>query len=360
MPAHLFVDISSHGFGHLGQTAPVLAALRGLLPDLRLTVRSGLSRDLLERRISGAFRHIGQASDFGFVQTDAVSIDHAATRNAYLRAHDDFSGGIAREAELLADLSPDLVLSNVSYLPLAGASKAGIAAIAMSSLNWHELARHFYASDKGLARLLPEIESAYVSAKMFLALTPGMPAASFPRVKSIAPVATIAAASERERVRRALGTGDDECLALVAMGGFDIDCSPGKWPLREGLRYLLPATWTGSHPDVLRYGVNEFPFGALLRAADAVITKPGYGTFVEAAGSGVPLLYVRRDDWPEQEFLIEWLQENGVCDEVSLPALTSGAWVETMDRLLERPPRQAIVPTGAMEAARLLAEYLEH
>ena len=39
---HLFVDISSHGFGHLAITAPVLNALGKLQPDLQLTVRSGL------------------------------------------------------------------------------------------------------------------------------------------------------------------------------------------------------------------------------------------------------------------------------------------------------------------------------
>lgn len=39
---HLFVDISSHGFGHLAITAPALNALAELAPDLRLTVRSGV------------------------------------------------------------------------------------------------------------------------------------------------------------------------------------------------------------------------------------------------------------------------------------------------------------------------------
>jgi len=43
---HLLVDISFHGFGHLSQTAPVLNALRRLIPDLRLTVRSAAPFEL--------------------------------------------------------------------------------------------------------------------------------------------------------------------------------------------------------------------------------------------------------------------------------------------------------------------------
>ena len=39
---HLFVDISSHGFGHLAQVAPILTALRAQLPALQLTIRCGL------------------------------------------------------------------------------------------------------------------------------------------------------------------------------------------------------------------------------------------------------------------------------------------------------------------------------
>jgi len=53
---HLFVDISSHGFGHLAITAPVLNAVAEIAPDLRLTVRSDLpaSREPEERQLNGS------------------------------------------------------------------------------------------------------------------------------------------------------------------------------------------------------------------------------------------------------------------------------------------------------------------
>lgn len=79
----------------------------------------------------------------------------------------------------------------------------------------------------------------------------------------------------------------------------------------------------------------------------------------EAASSGLPVLYVRRDDWPEQEFLIEWLAANGVCAEIGRSDLASGAWVDAMGGLLEGPRQSPDLPAGAMEAALLVAEYLE-
>ncbi len=51
---HLFVDISSHGFGHFAQTAPILNHLVELLPGLRLTVRCGLPTEKLQQRIRPA------------------------------------------------------------------------------------------------------------------------------------------------------------------------------------------------------------------------------------------------------------------------------------------------------------------
>ena len=59
---HLFVDISSHGFGHLAITAPVLNALGGLLPGLRLTIRSGVPPAKLRERIEVPFELITAAS----------------------------------------------------------------------------------------------------------------------------------------------------------------------------------------------------------------------------------------------------------------------------------------------------------
>jgi hypothetical protein len=72
---HLFVDISSHGFGHLAQTAPVLNHLAARLPQLRLTLRSGLPLARLRQRIAAPFTHIAAASDFGYVMHDAVTPD---------------------------------------------------------------------------------------------------------------------------------------------------------------------------------------------------------------------------------------------------------------------------------------------
>jgi hypothetical protein len=49
----------------------------------------------------------------------------------------------------------------------------------------------------------------------------------------------------------------------------------------------------------------------LLASCDVLITKVGYGSFVEAAAHAVPVLYLDRPDWPETPYLAAWLAEHG-------------------------------------------------
>lgn len=358
MTQHLFVDISSHGFGHLGQAAPVLTNLLERLPDLRLTVRCGLSRHLLAARLPAGFIHIREATDFGYVQKDAVSIDLEASRVAYQKAHADFAGRVAREAEFLRGLRPDLVLTDVAYLPLAGAKAAGIPAIAMSSLNWLDLARHFYGDEGWAAPVIADMQAAYANAEMFIQLTPTMPMETLPNRKQVGPVARVAEPDARQQLRKTLGVNEKQTLVLVAMGGFDMNLPTDRWPADPSLRYLMPAAWDCDHPNAIAYTQGEFDFTELLRASDAVLTKPGYGTVAEAACNGTPMLYLRRDDWPEQEALVTWLHQVGRCQEVKRERLDSGEWISDLNALLAEPLLPEVMPTGIEEAVNLLTAYL--
>lgn len=54
MASHMFVALSSHSFGHIGQTAPVMEALRARLPELRVTLCTRSARFEWPGRFVGA------------------------------------------------------------------------------------------------------------------------------------------------------------------------------------------------------------------------------------------------------------------------------------------------------------------
>ncbi|PKO86999.1 MAG: hypothetical protein CVU18_12245 [Betaproteobacteria bacterium HGW-Betaproteobacteria-12] len=343
---YLFVDISSHGFGHLAITAPVLNALAESEPALRLTIRSGLPAARLQQRIRPPFELIAGSSDFGYVMVDATRIDRAASAAAYRQAHAGWPARVEAEAAFLSGRRPDLVLTNVSYLPLAGAAQAGIPAASLCSLNWADLFAHFFAGEAWAAPIHAEMLAAYRSAAAFLRVTPGMAMESLGNVRAVGPVAA-------HGRRHDLGLGSQRAV-LVAMGGITHRLPVDDWPRLAGIRWLVPGEWRCSHPDAIVAEDFGLAFTDLLGSVDAVVTKPGYGTFTEAAVNGTPVLFQRRDDWPEQDCLIAWLAAHARSREVTAGQLQQGALLTDLDALWAQAPVPTPPSGGERDAAAVI------
>ncbi len=340
---HLFVDISSHGFGHLAITAPVLEALAASLPELRLTVRSRLPPSQLQQRIAHPFELIADNTDFGFAMIDATQVDQTASALAYQDAHAHWLDRVTAETGFLKQQSPDFVLTNVSYLPLAGATLAGIPCASLCSLNWADLFQHFFGHETWAAAIHRQILDAYQSADAFLRVTPGMAMSDFPHVRDIAPIAA-------RGLRHSLPFGGDKAV-LVAMGGIAHRLPVEAWPSIPGIRWLVSQNWRCTHPDAIAWETLGLSFTDLLASVDTVITKPGYGTFTEAVCNGTPVLYQRREDWPEQECLIAWLERHGQCAEIEAENLICGDVEKSLSELWQQPCPEQPVMDGAAEAA---------
>jgi hypothetical protein len=140
---HLVVSISGHGFGHVAQTAPILNRLHEHIPQLRLTVRSAAPHSHLRSRIRAPFAYLPSEGDIGMLMSSALDVRVEESCAAYRAFHADWNARIADEAHLLRELGADMVLSNVGYLPLAGAQHADIPNVALCSLNWADIYRHY-------------------------------------------------------------------------------------------------------------------------------------------------------------------------------------------------------------------------
>ena len=355
---HLLVDISSHGLGHLAQAAPVLDALHSLAPGLRLTVRSAIPRERLARRIAADFAHVAEARDVGFVMHNAVDIDLAASARRYREFHADWPQRVAAETDWLRSHQIDALVSNVAYLPLAAAAAAGIPAAGLCSLNWAELFASYFGQEPWAAEIHAQILAAYNAAQAFLRVTPGLPMADLQRRVEIAPIASIGR-RDRLHVSRLLGLDESERWLLLAMGGMEFRLPVEDWPPRPGLSWLVPGAWTCERRDVRSFEVAGLNFSDLLASVDAVLTKPGYGTFVEAACGGIPILYMERDDWPETPHFAEWLALNARADVLTRGQVMGGDFIERLLALWDAPAPIPPPARGADQAARWLASELK-
>ena len=183
---------------------------------------------------------------------------------------------------------------------------------------------------------------------------PGMPMKQLTRAQSVAPVA-ILGKDRRAELKEKLRCGNNEKIILIAFGGIEKRLPAARWPLSPERHWIIPQSWNIERPDMTPFETLGWNFTDVLRSVDAVLTKPGYGTFTESACNGTAVLFLKRDDWPEQKPLIDWLKIHARCREIAPDALREGRFDETLTALwsqtIPRPPR----PSGIQEiTARLL------
>jgi UDP:flavonoid glycosyltransferase YjiC (YdhE family) len=350
---HLVVSISGHGFGHVAQTAPILNLLQQRMPGLRITVRSAVPIEHLRSRIHSPFNHLPSEGDIGMEMSSALDVLVEKSRTAYLNFHADWEARVEAEAKMLRDLGADMVFSNVGYLPLAGAQRAGIPNAALCSLNWADIYHHYCGNDA----ITKQIHDCYRNTDAFLRATPGMAMDDLPNLVPVAPIASVGV-NRRDELNRHLKLSKQEKLVLVSMGGIAGRLPVERWPRIDGVRWLVQHNWQVEHPDAIALESLPINFSDLLASSDALICKPGYGSFVEAACSSVPVLYVNRADWPESPALTAWLQQHGVCREVSRQALEQGNIAEVLEDIWDAPRLQPVIPKGGEQVADWLAERL--
>jgi L-arabinokinase len=93
----------------------------------------------------------------------------------------------------------------------------------------------------------------------------------------------------------------------------------------------------------------------LLRAADVIIAKPGYGIVADIIAHQVPVLYVERDDFPESHYLVQALNEFATAEFLPLDDLLSGSIEPQLVRLLTRDRHW---PAVALNGAQIAAEKI--
>jgi len=350
---HLLVDISHHGYGHVSQTSAVVNELAQLIPELQVTVRTTAPHDLLKSRFRCDFQHIPQVFDFGMKMANAVEVQIPESAAAYREFHADWQRKVEREAQTMRVLKPDLLLANVPYLSLAAASAADVRAVGMCCLNWADIYRHYCAGDTAFQGVHEQMLEAYRSAEYFLQLQPAMEMPDFTNVRSIAPIARVGRAL-RCHIASHSNQVEGEKLVLVAMGGMEFRLPVQDWPHLPGVRWIVPQAWGVRRDDTTTFESLKLNFSDVLASCDAVITKPGYGTFTEAACAGVPVLYLTRHDWPEEPYLVQWLQQNVACMEVARDTLQAGELGAALQRLWSLPLLPRPDASGAAQAAQFL------
>lgn len=353
--------ISAHGYGHAAQIVPVLNELGRRIPALRIILRTNVPRHFFESRMTVPWELRPAQMDIGCLQHGPLTMDWDATWQAHRMFHANWDARLKEETLAIREARPDLVLGNTPYLAMAAGAAAGVPTIAIASLSWDDILReHLDPRQPWHTAILEDIRRAYGQATLLLRLTPGLPMPAFPCAIDIGPIAAPLPPA-KAHIRAQLHIPDQDALVLVAFGGIRLESLP--FDLMEsmpGIHFLIDGPVPPHHRRVHSLATLSERFSAILSSVDVIMTKPGYGTTLEAVAALVPVIYVRRYDFTEEEQIVAYLHRYGRGVELSRADFLEARWEPAIRHTLTLPIPASPPPacTGAADAAKILATYL--
>ncbi|NGZ03707.1 MAG: hypothetical protein CV090_11730 [Nitrospira sp. WS238] len=356
----IWAAISGHGFGHAAQVVPVLNSLGRLVPDLRVLLRTTVPSVFFKDRLTVPWDISTGQQDIGCIQQGPMTIDVDATWREHQRFHNSWDDRLQAEVQAMFAAAPDLILADTPYLALAAGKAAAISTVALLSFTW-DLILSEYQAPPSIDRetIIESIRLAYGQADLALRITPAPPITIFKRLVDIGPIAE-PAHSACERLIEFLELFPGERTVLIGFGGVPLDSLP--FDILEsltGYRFLFDGSVPAGSKGFISTQSLPFSFKTLMASVDMIMTKPGYGTLVEAVALRCPVVYVRRYNFGDEQPLVDYLHQYGRGVELSHTDFINGRWLPALEQVVALPlPIAPPPPTGAEEAAEELVKFL--
>lgn len=365
--------ISGHGFGHATRSIEVINAILARRPETRVGVRTSAPRWLFDLTVKGKVTYSTLECDTGVVQSDALTLDEADSIRRASSFHSDLVTRAASETRALRELGAGLIVGDIPPLAFAVGASAGIASVAMGNFTWDWIYAD-YPRVRLAPSLLPAIRGAYAKASMTLRFPMSGGFENFNNIKDV-PFVARHASMTREQVIKALKLPGDRPFVLSSFGGYGLPSLEAE-VLGKFKKYTVLTTTSApmgrtKAPTVERKGslmtINVeamYDLGVryedLIGAAEAVVTKPGYGIVSDAIANDTAILYTSRGHFPEYDVLVEEMPKYQRALFIGHEDLFAGKWEPSLDKLLKEPkPKKKPETNGADVCAEILLKALD-
>ena len=342
--------ISGHGFGHASRSIEIINALVDRRPDIRVIIRSSVAPWLVERTARPGVALSPAEVDTGVMQLDSLHLDapgSIARAEAFMSTFDQ---RVDAEVGFLRQHDAVLTISDLPPLGIAAAHAAGLPAFASGNFTWDWIYEHY----EGGQAVADRIGNIYGLTTKALRMPMWGGFATFPSIHDVPFVARRSQRDPRE-VREAFGLPLDKRVVLTSFGGYGLDALNGE-ALREldGYHVLLPEML-----DERMMKDRGYRYEDLVKAADVVVTKPGYGIISECLANQTALLYTSRGDFREYQVLVDAMPAFLRCGFIAHHDLFSGRWQQNLDAVLDQPdPPETPATDGADIATDILLSMI--
>lgn len=334
--------ITDHGKGHATRSIAIIRELQKF--DINVIIVNSNSVEFIQNSIP-EIQIIPHKTDVGLiVKDDAVSVDEDKSKFEMSKWIYSLEEHAKEEKERISKLNPDLIISDISAMPLLVAKSMNIPSIAISNFSWYD-SSNFLEKDT-----LEILKQAYDCASIAIKLPFGTPMKHF---KNSYEVGIVARKTERtkQQIKTQLGIDDSEYVVLYAMGteSYKIKCSHDK-----NIRIL---SMNSSVINSRISNVSTWTEGQeLVYISDLVICKNGYGMISECLSNGIPFFYLSDKNRIELNLISTELAKIQLNNEITLSEIND---LHLSKNYLDTLSQYEKIPLDTLNVVQKILEFFK-
>ncbi|MGO9415030.1 MAG: hypothetical protein ACLP51_07815 [Syntrophobacteraceae bacterium] len=354
--------ITPHGFGHAVRSLEILRRLADLQPDIEPTIISDIPDALVEQSF-GSLPNIRRLRlDVGLYQYNSLRFDLEKSLDLLSCLNSSSEAIIDREVEFLRRERVRVVISDIAWLPFEAAYRCGVPSIGVSNFTWDWIYNAYAAQDPRWDPIVSNIRRGYEKCSLFLRIPMHGDCSACTRIEDV-PLVARKAEKSGPQVRSILGLDPADKVILVSFVSLDLnEAAMRNLKNIDGVVFLYKSPLEFGIPRALRFNGAPISFPDAVGAADAVITKAGYGIVSDCLVQGTPIIYTERGLFPEYDVLANTIQRELTSVFIDLKNFNAGNWEPAIRQVLSLslPRRLPDIRTdGADVCARRILDFLE-
>ena len=296
--------VTDHGLGHASRTVAIIRELRK--KKIQIVIRSNDPFKFLKQSLP-EIKIISGQTDFQPVmcKKNGMLFDESKTKINISDWINQMPILIKKESVIIKKIQPDIIISDVSFMPILTASKNNIKSILVSNFVWNE-------SLKISSNLRTYIKNSYENAHTILRLPLGTPV-NFQNTHKMGIVARHPTCT-RKQIRNFLGVKSSEKLVLVSLSG--------KKQIQLKHSKNIKILDVSNYSIIKKSNLKNLTEGQnLIIAADLVICKCGYGFASECLTSKTRFYYILEPKHKESNLIHKEFQKLGLKNRISINSL---------------------------------------
>jgi hypothetical protein len=270
--------VTDHGLGHASRAVAVIREIQKS-HDITITIRNNDPFSFFKKSLPDSGIIVGSTDLSPVMQkNNFMVIDYKKTEKNIIKWIDTLPAILKKESAIINKEKPDLIITDVSVMPIIAAKQHNIKSVVISNFTWNETLR----VDK---KLLNFLKSAYSTANLIIKLPLGSPM-EFQNKKEFGLMVRKPNIPSR-LIREKLGISEEKRIITASLGDMK-----NKLPVSKDKNIIVFDMSDYSAISHLQKKINFVEGQDIINASDLVLCKCGYGFISECLSSGTKFRYL--------------------------------------------------------------------